>query len=83
MFIQQVLGEFNRFFHQPMHYPDLEAVEHFLGVRNSGGASDVLSEAYYHRISKMLPPEIHEAFDEGYRFEHPLTPSYYEDTGKS
>ena len=39
---------------------------------------DVLHEAIYKRFSKMLPDDIREAFDDGRRFEHPLTPAYYE-----
>ena len=79
MYVHQTLAEFNRFFHQPMHYPDLASVERFLGTRNSGGAYDVLSEALYKRMGEMLPPDIHEAFDDGERFEHPLPPEYFKD----
>jgi hypothetical protein len=78
MFVHQALGEFVQFFHQPMHYPDLEAVRRF--IRASGcGAFEVLREAYYRRMHEMLPPDIHEAFGEGERFEHPLPPKYFTD----
>lgn len=78
MFVHQTLAEFVRFFHQPMHYPDLHAVERFLGTRGSGDAMDVLIESVYKRMHKMLPPDIHDAFGDGVRFEHPLPPSYYD-----
>ena len=81
LFIHQTLGEFVRFFHQPMHYPDLAAVERFLGSRGTPDAFDVLSEAYYRRFRDMLPADIDEAFSEGTRFEHPLSPAYYSEAG--
>lgn len=77
VFVHQTLGEFIRFFHQPMHYPRLKDVHKFLKA-SGDGALDVLSEAYYKKMSKMLPKDIHTAFDEGTRFDHPLPPEYYE-----
>jgi hypothetical protein len=77
MCVQQTLAEFVQFFHQPMHYPDLQAVEEFLGIGDSGGAMEVLSEAQYQRMYDMIPPDIHEEFADG-RFEHPLPPAYFE-----
>src|SRR3569623_1095747 len=77
MYVHQTLAEFGQFFHQPTHYPDLQAVERFLGTRGSGDAVDVLFESVYKRMHEMLPPDIYEAFGEGERFEYPLPPSYY------
>jgi hypothetical protein len=78
MFVHQTLAEFMQFFHQPMHYRDLKAVHRFM--RKSGcGAFDVLREALYQRMHRMLPSDIREAFDEGERFEHPLAPRYFRD----
>jgi hypothetical protein len=78
MYVHQTLGELVQFFHQPMHYPDLQAVERFLGTRNSGGGIDVLFEAFYKKMGAMAPPDIGEAFSDGERFEHPLPPNYYD-----
>src|SRR3954451_21500922 len=78
MYVHQTLAEFVQFFHQPLHYPNLQAVERFLGTKGSGDAIDVLFESVYKRMREMLPPDIHEAFGEGERFEHPLTPTYFE-----
>lgn len=78
MYVHQTLAEFVRFFHQPQHYPDLQAVERFLGTRDSGDAFDVLTESVYGRMRAMIPPDIEDAFGEGERFEHPLPPKYYE-----
>ena len=79
MFVHQTLAEFVQFFHQPLHYPSLAAVERFLGTRNSGDAMDLLCESVYKRMDTMLPPDIHEAFGDGERFEHPLSPAYFEE----
>ena len=78
MYVHQTLVEFVQFFHQPQHYPDLQAVEKFLGTRDSGDAFDVLTESVYGRMRAMIPPDIEDAFGEGERFEHPLPPKYYE-----
>lgn len=81
MFVHQTLAEFVQFFHQPAHYPDLESVEVFLGTRGSDGAIDVLFESVYERMRKLLPQDVHDAFDEGVRFEHPKPPEYYTTEG--
>jgi hypothetical protein len=78
MYIHQVLAEYNQFFHQPMHYPSLKDVHRFLGNYSSGGALEVLKVAYYHKMCTMLPKDIHEALGWN-RFEHPLTPDYFEE----
>jgi hypothetical protein len=78
MYAHQAFGEFVRFFHQRLHYPDVAAVHRFLGSRGSGDAIDVLWESYYERMRKMIPADIDEAFADGERFEHPLTPSYFD-----
>ncbi len=62
LFIHQTLGEFVQFFHQPLHYPDLAAVERFLGSRDTPDAYGVLSEAYYLRIRDMIPADVAETF---------------------
>lgn len=82
MFVHQTLAEFVQFFHQRTHYPDLHAVQQFLGTRGSGDAMDVLFESVHKRMHDMLPPDMHEAFAEGERFEHPIPPRYYDSTAE-
>lgn len=77
MYVHQTLAEFVRFFHQPMHYPDYQAVLRFLGSRGSGDAIDILFESVYKRLYDMVPPDIDKSFSEGIRFEHPLPPDYF------
>lgn len=78
MYVNQVVGELNRFFHQPMHLISLEAVQRFLGDVNSGGAYEAIHTAYYSKLREMLPPSIEHLVDEG-AFDHPSPPSYYGD----
>lgn len=76
VFVHQVLGELVRFFHQPLHYPDLQSVQAFLGSRGSGGAFDVLAEAYYTRVGNMLPSGVRGLLEEG-ELDHPAPPEYF------
>jgi hypothetical protein len=77
LYVNQVLGELNRFFHQPLHYSSLEAVVQFLGSVGSGGGYEVLHTAYYAKVRGMLPANV-ERMLEGGAFEHPVAPSYYD-----
>ncbi len=76
LFVHQTLGELNRFFHQPEHYPNIEAVREFLGSCDNGGGYDALVEAYYIKLRGMLPADVEELFTDGV-FDHPLPPAYY------
>jgi hypothetical protein len=76
LYVHQLLGELNRFFHQPEHYPDVKAVQEFLGSRGSGGAYEVLAEVYYTKLSQMIPAKVHEQLTEAV-FEHSVPPRYY------
>ena len=81
MYVHQVLAEFMQFFHQPLHRAKKKDVDRFLGHASSGGAFEVLHTALYRKMRGMLPKEIEDAFGEGVRFEHPLSPAYYEKRG--
>lgn len=76
LYINQVLGEYVRFFHQPMHYPALEDVEKFLGNTDSGGGFEVLKTAYYDKISKMFSSEIRTLLEDG-DLDSPHYPEHY------
>ena len=78
LFVYQVLGEFVRFFHQPMHYPKLEYVEKFLGNRDEGGFH-LLHQCYYEKLYGVWPDDMKEMFDES-TFDNPNPPYYFEPT---
>ena len=64
--------EYMRFFHNPNHYPTLEAVKTFLGSQSSGDGFAVLSTAIYQKLYAVaLPPQVENLP------EHPLPPQYY------
>ena len=76
MRIHQALGVLNNFFHQRMHYPDIESVHKFLGSRGDGKGYDLISRSYYGWIRDMIPKHIDERFDDN-TFDSPLSPYYY------
>jgi hypothetical protein len=77
LYVNQVLGELNRFFHQPDHYRSLEAVAQFLGSVGSGGGYEALHTAYYNKLANMLPLAARRMIEES-KFDHPEAPSYYD-----
>ena len=77
LYIRRVLEEYMRYLHNPDHYPDIEAIQNFLGDISSGGGFECLSTAIYEKVYKVdLPAKIEKMIDDGV-FEHPLYPSYY------
>ncbi len=70
LFAYKVIGEFVRFFHQPLHWNKLEDVQAFIGDRDEG-ALHVLWEAYYQRLRDVWPPDVEKAFDDG-AIDHPF-----------
>ena len=77
LYLHNVVGEFVRFFHQPMHYQSLEDVNTFLGSKNRG-AFHLLCEVYYKKFQyrDVFPKDIQEMIDNS-EFEHPDFPYYY------
>lgn len=78
LFLHNTLGEFVRFFHQPMHYEELADVEKFLGDRFQGAFS-LLVKSYYDKFNyrDIFPEDIIEMINEG-QFENPKPPYYFE-----
>ncbi len=76
MFVYKTLGELISFFHQPLHYPDLQSVEKFLSVSEEG-AFHLLSECYYRKLYDVWPDDIKRKWDESV-FEHPQKPYFFE-----
>ena len=76
MYVFLTLEEFNRFFHQPLHYPTLDDVRAFLGSVDGHGGYKLLHTALYEKMRSMLPDELKEMAGEGI-FEAPQTPFYF------
>ena len=46
LYIRRVLEEYMRYLHNPHHYPDIEAIQNFLGDTSSGGGFECLKHSY-------------------------------------
>src|SRR5437764_5283076 len=64
LFAYKLLGELYMFFRRPVNYPDLEALQRFIGD-DSRGAQRLLREAYYQRLWTVWPADITEALNDG------------------
>jgi hypothetical protein len=76
MYLHAVCGIAVNYFHQQMHYPDIESIHEFVGKKDTGGFLDVVSKAYYVRSRDMFPEDIENSFGDG-RFDNPDPPFYY------
>jgi hypothetical protein len=79
LYLHNVIYEFIRFFHQPLHYETLEDVEKFLGNKKQG-AFHLLSEIAYKKFyyQDIFPKDIVEMIDNS-EFQHPNFPYYYKE----
>ena len=77
LYMHNVIGEFIRFFHQPMHYETLEEVNKFLGDKDRG-AFHLLREVYYEKFywSDVFPEDIQKMVHNS-EFQNPDPPYYY------
>lgn len=80
-YVYEVIGEFVRFFHQPMNFPDIESVEKFLGNVDEG-AVHLLWQCYYDKLRDVWPADIVEKIDDSV-FEHPKPPYYFKPADES
>lgn len=79
VYVHRVLEEYMRFFHNGNHYPKIDDVISFLGIKDSDGAFEVLSTAVYKITERMLPKDIQDAMSDGI-FGESLIPKYYQNT---
>lgn len=77
LYMLSVVKEFERFFHQPMHYETLEEVEMFLGTKDHG-AFNLLSVILYEKFywADIYPEDIKEMVNDS-EFQNPDYPYYY------
>jgi len=75
--IYKTFEEFNRFFHQPLHYPELKNVEEYLGNKERGAYS-IISKMYYKVLDKYVQGELKVRLeDEDGKLINPNFPYYY------
>lgn len=78
LYLHNVLSEYIRFFHQPMHYETLEDVNKFLGDYKNEGHFHLVKEVFYNKFEyrDVFPKDIVEMIDNS-EFENPNPPYYY------
>ncbi len=77
IYIYKTFEEFNRFFHQPMHYSTMQDINIYLGDKDNGAYS-IISKMYYDILSKYVPKEIIDKWgDENCPFSIDEYPYYY------
>jgi hypothetical protein len=76
MYVFSTLQEYQRFFHQPSHYKNIEDIEKFLGSVQDKAGYKMLHTAIHEKIRNMLPEHIENKYDEG-EFDSPKLPFYY------
>jgi hypothetical protein len=76
VFVYKTIGELQRFFHQPLHYPSLVQVQRFVGNRDRG-AYHLIAECYYQKLRDVFPPDIAAALAED-RLYPAEFPDYYD-----
>jgi len=81
-YVYRTLQEYMRFFHQPMHYPEMQDIEDFLGSVNDPAAFTLLKKCVYEKMPSMLPSHIEEKLDDG-MFNCSKLPSYYNENRRN
>lgn len=76
MFIYKIFEEFNRFFHQSQHFQTINDVELYVGSKEFGAYS-LIHQMYYTVLYRYLPDNIIKSIEEGYTFESPIEPYYF------
>jgi len=77
VFITKAIEEFNRFFHQPMHYTSLEEVVTYIGNVDTGAYS-LLHSMQYKMLWNYLPTDIKNKMGwETTELVNPNPPYYY------
>lgn len=78
MYVFSTLQEYQRFFHQPLHYQGIEDIERFLGSVNDHAGFKLLHTSIHKKMRDMLPEHIEEKYGEG-NFDCPKLPFYYDE----
>ena len=76
IYIYRTLQECVRFFHNPMHYTELDDLEKFMGTLDDPGAFTLLKNCVYKKIPKMIPDHIDQDMADGF-YEPEEVPFYY------
>ncbi|WP_127019975.1 hypothetical protein [Rheinheimera mangrovi] len=78
MYVFSTLQEYQRFFHQPLHYKNIKDIERFLGSINEHAGFKLLHTSIHEKMRNMLPAHIDVKYGEG-DFDSPKLPFYYDE----
>ena len=78
LYVFLTLQEYQRFFHQPLHYQSLEDVNKFLGSVNDRAGYKLLHTSIHVKMAGMFPKHIEDKFDEG-DFDSKELPFYFDE----
>ncbi len=78
MYVFSTLQEYQRFFHQPLHYQNMKDIERFLGSVSDHAAFKLLHTSIHKKMRNMLPEHIEKKYGEG-DFDSPKVPFYYDE----
>jgi len=76
MYVYSTLQEYQRFFHQPIHYKNMKDIKTFLGSTSDNAGYKLLHTSIHEKMNHMLPKHIDEKYDEGV-LDSPVLPFYY------
>ena len=76
LYVFATLQEYQRFFHQPLHYQSIKDIEKFLGSTNDRAGFKLLHTSIHKKLHSMLPEYINHKYEEGH-FDSPTLPFYY------
>jgi|GEM_PF-506254 len=76
VYAYNTIWEMIGFFHNPDHYPNIAAVQKFIGSKDAG-ALHLVAECCYRKLEVMLPADIHQENDGGV-LDNPASPYYYQ-----
>lgn len=76
IYLYKTIGELRRFFHNGMHYPDIERVQKYIGNIDDQGMFSVLNKVYIDVLDKYLDEQIEELLESD-DLNCPYYPFYY------
>ena len=72
LYVFQTLQEYQRFFHQNLHYSKIEDVHKFL----ESGGYEILKQSIHSKLRDVFPEFVEEMFNEG-KFDSDKEPYYF------
>lgn len=78
MYVYSTLQEYQRFFHQQLHYQSMKDIDRFLGSIDDQAGFKLLVTCISEKMRDMFPKHIDEKYDDSV-FDCPKLPFYYDE----